>query len=77
MLQRAAHRFFQAEKVAAWMLPREVSIARIEEDALFAAGVIDHAGRQFCPRCVAALEQLVEREGIEPAYSDAHAVTVS
>jgi len=37
----------------------------------------EHAGRQFCPRCVAALQQLVEREGIEPAYSDANAVTVS
>ena len=37
----------------------------------------EHAGRQFCPRCVTALQQLVEREGIEPAYSDANAVTVS
>ena len=49
--------------------------ARDYEDAL--RELDEHAGRQFCPRCVTALQQLVEREGIEPAYSDANAVTVS
>jgi diguanylate cyclase (GGDEF)-like protein/putative nucleotidyltransferase with HDIG domain len=46
--------------------------ARNYEDAL--RELDEHAGRQFCPRTVAALQQLVEREGIELTYPDAHAV---
>ena len=31
----------------------------------------DHAGTQFCPRCVVALEQVVARDGVDPMYGDA------
>jgi hypothetical protein len=30
--------------------------------------------RQFCPRCVGALQELVERERIELAYPEARAL---
>jgi diguanylate cyclase (GGDEF)-like protein/putative nucleotidyltransferase with HDIG domain len=33
--------------------------------------VRDHAGTQFCPRCVVALEQIVARDGVDPMYGDA------
>ena len=43
--------------------------ARDYEDAL--RELDEHAGRQFCPRCVGALAGLVEREGIELIYPEA------
>jgi HD-GYP domain-containing protein (c-di-GMP phosphodiesterase class II) len=43
--------------------------ARGHEDAL--RELHEHAGAQFCPRCVTALTQLIEREGIEPTYPEA------
>jgi diguanylate cyclase (GGDEF)-like protein/putative nucleotidyltransferase with HDIG domain len=49
--------------------------ARDYEDAL--RELDEHAGRQFCPRCVGALQQLVEREGIEPTYPEARALAAS
>jgi putative nucleotidyltransferase with HDIG domain len=49
--------------------------ARDYEDAL--RELDEQAGRQFCPRCVAALQQLVEREGIEPTYPEARALVLS
>jgi diguanylate cyclase (GGDEF)-like protein/putative nucleotidyltransferase with HDIG domain len=49
--------------------------ARDVEDAL--RELDEHAGRQFCPRCVAALQQLVEREGIELTYPETHALASS
>jgi diguanylate cyclase (GGDEF)-like protein/putative nucleotidyltransferase with HDIG domain len=49
--------------------------ARDYEDAL--RELDEQAGRQFCPRCVAALQQLVEREGIEPTYPEARALALS
>jgi diguanylate cyclase (GGDEF)-like protein/putative nucleotidyltransferase with HDIG domain len=49
--------------------------ARDHEDAL--RELQEHSGRQFCPRCVVALRQLVEREGIEPTYPEAHAYVSS
>jgi HD-GYP domain-containing protein (c-di-GMP phosphodiesterase class II) len=49
--------------------------ARDHEDAL--RELQEHSGRQFCPRSVAALQQLVEREGIEPTYPEAHALVSS
>jgi diguanylate cyclase (GGDEF)-like protein/putative nucleotidyltransferase with HDIG domain len=43
--------------------------ARDTEDAL--REVREHAGKQFCPRCVVALEQVVARDGVDPMYGDA------
>jgi diguanylate cyclase (GGDEF)-like protein/putative nucleotidyltransferase with HDIG domain len=48
--------------------------ARDYEDAL--RELREHAGTQFCPRCVVALEQLVERNATELAYPEAHAVAL-
>jgi len=44
--------------------------ARAPRDAL--RELRDHAGKQFCPRCVGALESLVERDGVEVGYPDLH-----
>jgi putative nucleotidyltransferase with HDIG domain len=49
--------------------------ARDVEDAL--RELDDHTGRQFCPRCVAALQQVVEREGIDLTYPETHALASS
>ena len=46
--------------------------ARDHADAL--RELREHAGRQFCPRCVSALEHLVERDELELAYPEAPAV---
>jgi diguanylate cyclase (GGDEF)-like protein/putative nucleotidyltransferase with HDIG domain len=43
--------------------------ARNTRDAL--REVREHAGSQFCPRCVVALEQVVARDGVDPMYGDA------
>jgi putative nucleotidyltransferase with HDIG domain len=43
--------------------------ARDIDDAL--REVREHAGTQFCPRCVVALEQVVARDGVDPMYGDA------
>jgi diguanylate cyclase (GGDEF)-like protein/putative nucleotidyltransferase with HDIG domain len=43
--------------------------ARDTEDAL--RELHEHAGTQFCPRCVVALEQVVARDGVDPMYGDA------
>src|SRR3954454_22543539 len=49
--------------------------ARDPDDAL--RELREHSGKQFCPRCVVALEQLVAREGLEVGYPDPHLVAVA
>src|SRR2546430_2236385 len=47
--KRATHRFFEAEKVIARMLPREIVIARVEQDAVFARRIINDAATGLAP----------------------------
>jgi len=48
--------------------------ARDYEDAL--RELDEQSGRQFCPRCVGAIQELVERDGIELTYPEARALAL-
>ena len=45
--ERAFHALLEAEEVIARMLAREVVVFRVEQNALFAAGIIHNAGAEF------------------------------
>jgi HD-GYP domain-containing protein (c-di-GMP phosphodiesterase class II) len=47
--------------------PRVYRSARTVESAL--QELRRESGRQFCPRCVDALEQLAADSGLDPAYT--------
>jgi len=49
--------------------------ARAPRDAL--RELREHAGKQFCPRCVSALEDLVGRGGVELGYHEPHLAAVA
>ena len=45
--ERSVHRLVQAQLVVRWILAREMRVARVEQDALLARGVVEDRGAQL------------------------------